>query len=297
LEQGIVYWITGLSGAGKTTIGSLLYKKLRARKDNVVLLDGDVVRRAFGNDLGYTREDRHEMAMRYSRICRMLSEQGIDVVCCTISMFDDVRAWNRENIAEYREVYLRVSREVLAQRSYDRKFLVIDRKTQEITMEPVFRMALETDRKLMAFGLELSEDKTRILPFGRYRKTEKVFDFLGFTFYNTLSRNGKYRVGIRTCAKKLRAKVQAAKLWLRNRLVKPVNETMKTLSRALLGHNAYYGINGNLKAVQTFYYIVGRMTHKMLNRRSQKAKVTWEKFARIWKFHIKEPRVLVNIWY
>lgn len=155
----------------------------------------------------------------------------------------------------------------------------------------------ELCHRLEQFGLELSENKTRILPFGRYRKTEKMFDFLGFTFYNTLSRNGKYRVGIRTCAKKLRAKVQAAKLWLRSRLAKPVNETMKTLSRALLGHNAYYGINGNLKSVQTFYYIIGRMTHKMLNRRSQKAKVTWEKFARIWKFHIKEPRVLVNIWY
>ena len=155
----------------------------------------------------------------------------------------------------------------------------------------------ELRHRLERFGLELSEDKTRILPFGRYRKTEKTFDFLGFTFYNTLSRNGKYRVGIRTCAKKLRAKVQAAKLWLHSRLVEPINETMNTLSRALQGHNAYYGINGNLNSVQTFYYIVGRMTYKMFNRRSQKAKVSWEKFARIWKFHIKEPRVLVNIWY
>lgn len=117
MKQGRVYWITGLSGAGKTTVGSLLFKRLRKEKDNVVLLDGDVVRKAFGNDLGYTREDRHEMAMRYSHICRMLSEQGIDVVCCTISMFDDVRAWNRENIAEYREIYLRVSREILAKRN------------------------------------------------------------------------------------------------------------------------------------------------------------------------------------
>ena len=117
MKKGTVYWITGLSGAGKTTVGSMLFKRLRDEKDNVVLLDGDVVRKAFGNDLGYTREDRHEMAMRYSRICRMLSEQGIDVVCCTISMFDDVRDWNRENIVEYREVYLRVSREVLAQRN------------------------------------------------------------------------------------------------------------------------------------------------------------------------------------
>ena len=117
MNKGRVYWITGLSGAGKTTVGSLLFERLREEKDSVVMLDGDVVRKTFGNDLGYTREDRHEMAMRYSRISLMLSEQGIDVVCCTISMFDDVRAWNRDNIADYKEIYLRVSREVLAQRN------------------------------------------------------------------------------------------------------------------------------------------------------------------------------------
>lgn len=175
---------------------------------------------------------------------------------------------------------------------YADDFLIMFQREEDATA-----VLVELRRRLKQFGLELSEDKTRILPFGRYRKTEKTFDFLGFTFYNTLSRKGKYRVGIRTCAKKLRAKVQAAKSWLRSRLVKPVVETMKALSRALMGHNAYYGINGNLKSIQSFYYIVGRMTHKMLNRRSQKAKVTWEKFARIWKFHIKEPRVMVNIWY
>lgn len=114
---GTVYWITGLSGAGKTTIGKLLYEKLRMEKSNVVFLDGDILREVFGDDLGYTREDRHKSAMRNARICRMLSNQGIDTVCCTISMFDDVRVWNRDHIKMYKEIYLKVNKEILLRRN------------------------------------------------------------------------------------------------------------------------------------------------------------------------------------
>ncbi len=116
-DFGVVYWITGLSGAGKTTIGKLFYNKLRQMKQNVIFLDGDILREVFGNDLGYTAEDRYKSAMRNARICNMLACQGIDVICCTISMFDDVRAWNRENIKNYREIYLKVDDNVLMKRN------------------------------------------------------------------------------------------------------------------------------------------------------------------------------------
>lgn len=111
-----VYWITGLSGAGKTTIGKLLYEKMKETYPNTVFLDGDAMRKVFGNDLGYTREERIKCAMRYSRLCAMLEEQGMHVICCTISMFDCVREWNRENIHNYREIYVKVSMETLLKR-------------------------------------------------------------------------------------------------------------------------------------------------------------------------------------
>lgn len=111
-----VYWLTGLSGAGKTTIGTLLYQKLREEQDNVVFLDGDQLRQVFGDDLGYTPDQRLKSAMRNARLCKLLSDQGLDVVCCTISMFDSVRDWNRTHIPGYVEVYLRVSLETLYQR-------------------------------------------------------------------------------------------------------------------------------------------------------------------------------------
>ena len=112
----MMFWLTGLSGAGKTTIGKLLYQKLKAQKDNVVFLDGDQLRQVFGDDLGYTPDQRLKSAMRNARLCKLLSDQGIDVVCCTISMFDRVRDWNRANIPGYVEVYVKASLETLRKR-------------------------------------------------------------------------------------------------------------------------------------------------------------------------------------
>lgn len=115
--MGTVYWITGLSGAGKTTIGKLLYEKIKEEYPNTVFLDGDTLRKVFGDDLGYSKEDRRKCAMRYSRLCAMLQEQGMNVICCTISMFDSVREWNRENIADYMEIYIEVPMEILEKRN------------------------------------------------------------------------------------------------------------------------------------------------------------------------------------
>lgn len=113
---GTVYWITGLSGAGKTTIGSRLFARLKQDKSNVVFLDGNALREIFGNDLGHTIEDRRISAMRNARLCATLTAQDIDVVCATISMFHDCRNWNREHIQNYREIYLKVPMDILIQR-------------------------------------------------------------------------------------------------------------------------------------------------------------------------------------
>jgi cytidine diphosphoramidate kinase len=113
---GTVYWITGLSGAGKTTIGSLLVEDLKRAKNNIVYLDGDVLREVFGAKGGYRNEDRKELAMRYSHLCKLLSEQGIDVVCATISMFRDVVKKNREEIKNYIEIYIKVPIDILIKR-------------------------------------------------------------------------------------------------------------------------------------------------------------------------------------
>lgn len=124
-KKGTVYFFTGLAGAGKTTIGGLFYRRLKERKPDAVLIDGDQVRTAAGHSTSdgkvlledrYTTEARKAGAEWTFRDCRDLAEQGKDVVICSISMYTEVRAWNRENIENYREIYLKVTRDTLYRR-------------------------------------------------------------------------------------------------------------------------------------------------------------------------------------
>jgi adenylylsulfate kinase-like enzyme/phosphohistidine swiveling domain-containing protein len=116
-SPGRVFWITGLSGAGKTTLGGELWRRLRAAGRQVTLLDGDELRGAIAEDLGYSAGHRLESAMRNARLCRLLAGQGVDVVCATISLFHSVQRWNRENIPGYREIYLQVPIDELRRRN------------------------------------------------------------------------------------------------------------------------------------------------------------------------------------
>ena len=151
-------------------------------------------------------------------------------------------------------------------------------------------------KRLGKFALEVAEDKTRILPIGRFKGTKDEFDFLGFTFFNAKTQEGKYRLGIRTSKKKLKAKRQAAKAWLRTRMIRPIPETMMKVAAIIRGHCNYYGINGNLRSLYKFHDYMKQMTHKMLNRRSQKGYVTYEKFQRIWDYYVASPRLTKDIW-
>lgn len=151
--------------------------------------------------------------------------------------------------------------------------------------------------RLGKFSLEVAEEKTRILPIGRYKGTKEDFDFLGFTFYNTKTRGGKYRLGIRTSKKKLKAKRQAAKQWLRGRGIRPVSETMKKIAAIIRGHCNYYGVNGNLRSLYKFHDYMKYATRKMLNRRSQRGYVTIEKFQKIWDYHVAPPKITKDVWH
>jgi adenylylsulfate kinase len=106
--RGTMWWITGLSGAGKSTVGRIVRDELVARGRPALLLDGDVLRAALGETGRHTADDRWRLAMTYARLGREITAQGIDAVCATISMFHAVREWNRANVSSYREIYLRV---------------------------------------------------------------------------------------------------------------------------------------------------------------------------------------------
>ena len=116
MTNGRVYWVTGLSGARKTTLCRELVVHFRAQGRPVVMLDGDELREAMGATNAHTRQDRLQLAMRYAHLCHMIAVQGVDVAIATISLFREVHEWNRANIPGYVEIYLHVPLEELKRR-------------------------------------------------------------------------------------------------------------------------------------------------------------------------------------
>ncbi len=125
MRKGTLYFFTGLAGAGKTTIGGLFYQRLKAISPDAILIDGDQQRTAAGHSTPdgavvtaerYTTEARKAGARGMFAYCRELTEQGYDVVCCSISMYKEIRDWNRANIDNYKEIYVKVTHETLYRR-------------------------------------------------------------------------------------------------------------------------------------------------------------------------------------
>lgn len=155
-----------------------------------------------------------------------------------------------------------------------------------------YRMLVERMKK---FGLELAEDKSRIMPFGRYKGTKESFDFLGFTHYNGKSHWGKYCVLHRTSKKKLKQKRQSAKAWLKEHMHESIPDTVEKLNKKLVGHYRYYGIYGNWISLKKFYSYVKYELWKTKRRRDQSCWLTWEKFKRILRIYpIAWPKVYLT---
>ena len=118
-EKGTLYFFTGLAGAGKSTIGGLFYERLKERKPDAVLIDGHQKREeavSQGAPRDYSNAARLAGARGMFANCRDLTERGLDVVCCSMSLFDEIRDWNRANIENYREIYIKVPMEILRKR-------------------------------------------------------------------------------------------------------------------------------------------------------------------------------------
>jgi len=145
----------------------------------------------------------------------------------------------------------------------------------------------EVKDRVGGFGLKISEEKSRILRFGRYpfwgaeeRGTKlDTFNFLGFTHYCTKTREGKFKVERRTARDKFRRKIKELNSWLRSvRNTSEVRVWWKILCIKLVGHYSYFGISGNMTALHSFYNLAVWYAFKWLNRRSQRRSMNWKEF-------------------
>jgi adenylyl-sulfate kinase len=115
-QQGFTLWMTGLSGAGKTTIAKILETKLHERGVRFERLDGDVVRESLTKDLGFSKEDRDKNIERVAFVAKLLSRNGVGVVCSFISPYQAQRDMVRSETTNFIEVFVHAPLEVCAER-------------------------------------------------------------------------------------------------------------------------------------------------------------------------------------
>lgn len=115
-EPGFVLWMTGLSGAGKTTIALILVEELKKRGLRVERLDGDVVRQSLTRDLGFTKEDRDKNIERVTFVAKLLSRNGVACICSFISPYQGVRDQVRADTTNFIEVFVDAPLEVVMER-------------------------------------------------------------------------------------------------------------------------------------------------------------------------------------
>jgi len=108
INNGFVIWFTGLSGSGKTTLARMTKELLESNQQLVQLIDGDIVRDFFRNDLGYTEPERIENIKRIIFAASLLSENGISVIVANIAPYYEVRDIARRMIRNYTQIYLEV---------------------------------------------------------------------------------------------------------------------------------------------------------------------------------------------
>lgn len=155
--------------------------------------------------------------------------------------------------------------------------------------------------RLEKFGLEVSEDKTKVLKFGRQvwkqaqRQKGKVetFNFLGFTHYCGKSRRGYFVMGHKTSKENLRRKLKETKEWLKKiRSQLKLKEWWPILKSKLIGHYNYFGVSGNYHCLKQFYNMIFSLVFKWINRRSQKKSMSFEVYCNYLQYNpLPMPRI------
>jgi adenylyl-sulfate kinase len=115
-QKGVTVWFTGLSGSGKTALALRLEEELRRRGLKVERLDGDIVRQGLTRDLGFSKEDRDKNIERVTFVAKLLTRNGVAVLCSFISPYREVRARSRQEIGNFAEVYCYAPLETLIER-------------------------------------------------------------------------------------------------------------------------------------------------------------------------------------
>lgn len=171
----------------------------------------------------------------------------------------------------------------------------------------IFRQRLE--ERFRKYGLELAEEKTKVLEFGRFATGNRkrrgegkpgTFDFLGFTFYcGTDTKKRFFRCKVKTSKKKFRSKVRAMKEWIKAHRNSQLRWLFQIINAKLRGHYQYYGVTDNTREIKKFQESTKWLLFKWLNRRSERRSYTYDTFFNglLRTFPLLEPKIKVSLFY
>ena len=171
--------------------------------------------------------------------------------------------------------------------------------------EDAERVAGVLRKRFAKYGLELHEEKTRLITFGRFaeehlrgqgQKKPLTFDFLGFTHLCAWSRAGKFTIHVRTAGKRRRRAMRRMAEWCRVHRHSPIAEQHRALSRALRGYYAYYGRPSNMPSLDQFFKFTMKIWYKWLRRRSQRRRFSWAAYNNLLRWHpLPRPHVVRRV--
>ncbi len=127
-KKGILFWITGLSGAGKTSLANEIKKDIKKKFGPTLVINGDDLRKIFKLNK-YDKSSRLEYTKQYSQFVKFITNQGVNVIFTVVGLFDRIRTWNRKNINNYVEIFIRTNVSKIKKKRKKRIYL---RKTNEI---------------------------------------------------------------------------------------------------------------------------------------------------------------------
>jgi hypothetical protein len=163
------------------------------------------------------------------------------------------------------------------------------------------------EMRLSKFCLKVSEEKTRVLEFGKYAKERRAkrgqgkpetFSFLGFTFCCGKAKfSDEFCLWMRTDRKKFSEKLKKLRMWLKDNRTIRIDMLMKRVNKSLIGHYNYYGVPTNIKRLREFKYEVVVAIFRILNHRSQRGSFTWDEFNKrvLDRYPLAEPRIYAHV--
>ena len=165
------------------------------------------------------------------------------------------------------------------------------------------RVLAALGQRMERFGLTLHPEKTRLVAFHQPDRgpaggePPETFDFLGFTVLWRKTRKGGWTVGFKTRRARLRRAIVSVTEFCRRQRHDPVKQQHAQLCRRLRGHLNYFGVNGNMRSLERLLNEARRTWRKWLDRRSQRARMTWERFQQLLeRFPLPRPVIRVQLW-